>query len=136
MTSGPDAALIEHMEPPPDADRILGDLCCEVRIDREALLDRLRVAFEPGKHWHDLMEAERVATEIVADAWGDLAADCDRALAELHERYLVRAARVLEAQRDLVDRGSESWVAGGVIHHHAFQLAWDILDEHGLLSEY
>jgi hypothetical protein len=124
------------MNPPADAERILGDLCSSVRVDRDALLGRLRVAFEPGTHWHDLMEAERMATEIVADAWGDIAADCDLALADLHERYLMQAARILEAQEDLAARGSESWVAGGVIHHQAFQLAWDILDEHGLLTEY
>ncbi len=107
-----------------------------VQVDREALLGRLRVAFEPGTQWHDLMEAERIATEVVADAWGDIAADCGRSLADLHERYLVQAARVVEAQDDLAERGSESWVAGRVIHHHAFQLAWDILDEHGLLTEF
>ena len=124
------------MEAPADAERILGDVSSAVQVDGEALLGRLRLAFEPGAYWNDLIEAERVATEIVADAWGDIAADCDRALAELHERYLVQAARVIEAQKDLAARGSESWVAGGVIHHHAFHLAWDILDEHGLLTEY
>lgn len=30
---------------------------------------------------------------------------------------------------------AESWIAGGVIHHHAFNLAWDILSEQGLLTE-
>jgi hypothetical protein len=124
------------VEPPADAERILGDLSSSVQVDREALLGQLRVAFEPGAHWHELMEAERIATEVVTDAWGDVAADCGRALAELHERYLVQAARVLEAQKDLSERGSEPWVARGLIHHHAFQLAWDVLDEHGLLTEY
>lgn len=61
--------------------------------------------------------------------------ECGRALSDLHERYLVRAARVLEAQRDLAAHGAESWIAGGVIHHHAFNLAWDILSEQGLLTE-
>jgi hypothetical protein len=124
------------MEPPVDAERIIGDLCASFEVDREALLGRVRTAFEPGVYWHDLIEAERVAEEVVADAWGDIAADCDRALAELHERYLVQAARVQEAALDLAARGGESWIARGVVHQHAFRLAWDILDEHGLLTEY
>ena len=31
--------------------------------------------------------------------------------------------------------GAESWIGRAVIHHHAFQLAWDVLDEKGLLTE-
>lgn len=124
------------MEPPIDAERIIGDVCRVVSVDRDPLVARLRTVFEPGAHWNDLIEAERVAGEVVADAWGEISLDCDRALAELHERYLVQAARVLEAQRDLAARGCESWIARGVIHHHAFGLAWDILDERGLLSEF
>lgn len=82
-----------------------------------------------------MIEAERVAGEVVAAAWSDIAHDCDRALADVREKYLVRAARVLEAQNDLRACGAESWIAGAVIYQQAFQLAWDVLDEHGLLIE-
>ncbi len=91
--------------------------------------------FVPGAHWHDLIEAERIAGEVVDDSWGDMSGDCDRALADVHELYLVQAARVLEAQRDLHDNGAESWIARAVMHQQAFQLAWDVLEERGLLTE-
>lgn len=123
------------MKVPENAERIISDVCATLEVDRDRLRDHVRVRFEPGIHWHDLMEAERVAGEVVADAWGDIAADCDQALADVREQYLVQAARVLEAQNDLRARGADSWIAGGVIHHHAFQIAWDVLDEHGLLTE-
>jgi hypothetical protein len=42
---------------------------------------------------------------------------------------------VLEAQEDLHDNGAESWIAGAVMHQQAFQLAWDVLEEKGLLTE-
>lgn len=122
------------MEPPEDAERIATDVCARVEIDRARLRDEVRERFEPGAHWHDLMEAERIAGAAVADAWPDIADDCDRALADVRELYLVQAARALEAQNDLRARGAESWIAGAVMHHHAFQLAWDVLDEHGLLE--
>ena len=71
--------------------------------------------FVPGAYWHDLIEAERVAGEVVDDAWDDMSGDCDRALADVHELYLVQAARVLEAQagparqrRGVVDRRAPS----------------------------
>lgn len=123
------------MEPPEHADRIIGDVCARLEIDRDGLRDKVRVRFEPGAYWHDLIEAERIGGEVVADAWGDIAADCDRALADVREQYLVQAARVLEAQNDLRARGAESWIAGGVIYQQALQLAWDMLDEHGLLTD-
>ncbi len=53
----------------------------------------------------------------------------------VHELYLVQAARVLEAQEDLHDNGAESWIAGAVMHQQAFELAWDVLEEKGLLTE-
>ena len=123
------------MNPPRDAERIVSDVASRVRLDRERLRREIGDRFVPGAHWHDLMEAERIANELVADAWGDIALDCDQALADVRELYLVQAARVLEAQDDLRANGAESWIAKGLIHHHAFQLAWDVLDETDLLTE-
>jgi hypothetical protein len=123
------------MKPPQDAERIISDVASRVHVDRERLRGEIGERFVPGAHWHDLMEAERIAGEIVTDAWGDIAADCERALADVRELYLVQAARVMEAQEDLRANGAESWIAGGLIHHHAFELAWDVLDENDLLTE-
>lgn len=123
------------MQAPEHADRIVGDVCSKLEVDRNRLLGEVRVAFEPGAYWHDLIEAERVSGEVVADAWEDIATDCQEALADVREQYLVQAARVIEAQNDLQDHGVESWIARAVIHDVAFGLAWDILDEQGLLTE-
>lgn len=124
------------MKPPKDAERIISDVCSAIEIDRDRLRAEVSEKFVPGAYWHDLMEAERVAGEVVAGAWGEIALDCEQALADVRERYLVQAARVLEAQADLRERGVESWIAGGVIHQQAFRLAWDVLDEKGLLTEH
>ena len=123
------------MNPPEYAERIISDVADRVRVDSERLRAAIGDRFVPGAHWHDLMEAERIAGEIVADAWGDMAADCDQALADVRELYLVQAARVLEAQHDLRANGTDAWIARGLIHHHAFQLAWDVLDETDLLRD-
>ena len=125
----------EPMRPPEDAQRIVSDVAQHVSIDEERLQKVISARFEPGRHWHDLMEAERIAGEVVADGWGDIALECDEALTAVHERYLDQAAQVLEAHEDLRVHGAESWIGQAVIHHHAFQLAWDVLDEKGLLTE-
>lgn len=123
------------MEPPKDAERIIFDVSSRVELDHDLLRAQVSERFEPGAHWHDLIEAESVAGEVVLDAWGEIAADCDRACANVRELYLVQAARVVEAQQDLHENGSESWIARAVMHQHAFELAWDVLDEKGLLTE-
>jgi hypothetical protein len=125
----------EPMRPPDDAQRIVSDVAQHVSLDEERLHRALSARFVPGSHWHDLMEAERLAGEVVADAWGELALDCDEALTAVHERYLDQATQVLEAHEDLNAHGADSWIGQAIIHHHAFQLAWDVLDEKGLLTE-
>ena len=141
MTAGVRAGSIggmshdEPMRPPDDAQRIVSDVAQHVSLDEERLRRALSARFVPGSHWHDLMEAERLAGEVVADAWGELALDCDEALTAVHERYLDQATQVLEAHEDLNAHGADSWIGQAIIHHHAFQLAWDVLDEKGLLTE-
>ena len=123
------------MQPPEHAERIISDVASRIEVDRARLRELIGDRFVPGAYWHDLIEAERVAGEVVEDAWDDISGDCDRALADVHELYLVQAARVLEAQEDLHDNGAESWIARAVMHQQAFQLAWDVLEEKGLLTE-
>ena len=53
----------------------------------------------------------------------------------MHELYLEQAAQVLEAQDDLQANGGDSWIARAVQYEQAFQLAWEVLDERGLLIE-
>ena len=93
------------MQPPEQAERIISDVSFRVEVDRGRLRELIAARFVPGAHWHDLMEAERVAGEVV------------------------------EAQADLHDNGAESWIARAVMHQQAFQLAWDVLEEKGLLTE-
>jgi hypothetical protein len=123
------------MKPPEQAERIISDVASRIEVDRARLRELVSARFVPGAYWHDLIEAERVAGEVVDEAWDDMSVECDRALADVRELYLVQAARVLEAQEDLHDNGSESWIAGAVMHQQTFQLAWDVLEEKGLLTE-
>jgi len=123
------------MQPPKDAQRIAFDVSTRIEFDQDRLRTTVSERFEPVAATNELIEAERIATGVVDDAWGELSLDCDRALADVRELYLVQAARVLEAQEDLHRNGSDSWIARAVIHHQAFQLAWDVLDERGLLTE-
>ena len=120
---------------PADAKRIVCDVAQRVEIDQSRLVRETDERFVPGAYWHDLIEAERIATQVVADAWGDIAADCERALADVHELYRVQAASVLEAEEDLRLHGAESWIAQAVMHQKAFSLAWDVLDKNDLLTE-
>lgn len=123
------------MKPPQDAERISSDVSSRVLLDEDRLRAQVSARFVPGAYWHDLIEAERVAGEVVADPWGDLAGACDHALAEVHELYLAQAVQVLEAKEDLRQNGAESWIARAVNYQRSFNLAWDVLDEKGLLSE-
>ena len=128
MTAGVRAGSIggmshdEPMRPPDDAQRIVSDVAQHVSVDEERLRRALSARFVPGSHWHDLMEAERLAGEVVADAWGELALDCDEALTAVHERYLDQATQVLEAHEDLNAHGADSWIGQAIIHHHRFSL--------------
>jgi hypothetical protein len=123
------------MEPPQDAERIVFDVSSRIEIGRDQLREQISDRFEPGAGRDDLIDAGQIAKDVLDDAWGELSSNCDRALADVHELYLVQAARVLEAQRDLHELGSESWIARAVLHQQSFQLAWDVLDEKGLLME-
>ena len=123
------------MQPPKHAERIAFDVSSRIEVDRDRFRAAIGARFEPDAEGNDLIEAERIASEVVDDAWGELSLDCDQALADVRELYLVQAARVLEAQEELHERGAESWIARAVMHQQAFQLAWDVLDERGLLTE-
>jgi hypothetical protein len=123
------------MEPPNDSERIVSDVSSRLSLDRDRLRKDVGARFSSGSQRDDLMEAERVAGDVVCDAWGEIAFECDQALANVRELYLVQAARVLEAQDDLRQNGSESWIARAVIHREAFGIAWDVLEDRGLLAE-
>jgi hypothetical protein len=123
------------MEPPKDAERIVSDVSSSLSFDRGRLRKEVAERFSPGTHWNELIEAERVAGDVVCDSWGEIAFECDQALADVRELYLVQAARVLEARDDLRENGSESWIARAVIHREAFAIAWDVLEDRGLSTE-
>jgi len=115
-------------------ERIVYDVYARVALDRDRLRDEIKRRFAGGTR-NDLIEAEQVATAVVGEAWGEVGFDCERALSDVHELYLLQSARVLEAQDELRRRGSDSWIARSVVHEFAAQLAWDVLDERGLLAE-
>jgi hypothetical protein len=123
------------MQPPKDAERIVFDVSSRIELDRDRLRAEISDRFEPAAGRHDLIDAGEIAKDVLDDAWGDVSESYDRALAAVHELYLVQAARVLEAQRDMHEHGSDSWIARAVMHQQSFQLAWDVLDEKGLLIE-
>jgi hypothetical protein len=123
------------MQPPKDAERIVSDVSSRLSFDRDRLRNEVGDRFSPDVHGNDLMAAERIAGDVVCDAWGEIAFECDQALADVRELYLVQAARVLEAQEDLRRNGSDSWIARAAIHREAFAIAWDVLDDRGLLTE-
>lgn len=126
------------MLPPRPAEfaaRIAGDVAGRVDEDFADLRPGLETAVQTSGHSHPLMEAERLATEAIRDRWSTLQEACERALEDVHDAYLAQAACVHEADDDLRERGVESWIAGAVIHQHAFSLAWDVLDELDLVAE-
>jgi hypothetical protein len=123
------------MEPPKDAERILSDVSPRLSFDHERLRKEVGERFSPGTDSNELIEAGRVAVDVVCNAWGEIALECDQALADVRELYLVQAVCVLEAQDDLRQNGSESWIARTVIHREALGIAWDVLEDRGLLME-
>lgn len=123
------------MKPPPDGERIILDVAARVEVDHARLVKETDGRFVPGAHWHDLIEAERVAGEVVAEDWGVIAHDCETALGDVHDEYLAQAASVLEATEDLRRNGADSWIAKAVMHQKAFHIAWDVLERNELLTE-
>jgi hypothetical protein len=121
--------------PPDDSQRIASDVMMRLTFDRDGLRSRVSARFRPDPARNDLIECERLAGEVVADAWGEIALDCEQALEAVHELYLEQVSQVIEAQQDLQANGAGSWIARAVLYEQAFQLAWDVLDEKGLLME-
>jgi hypothetical protein len=99
---------------------------------RAELAERLR---EPSEEYI-WPRAERIASDAIEAVWSEeLVEQCARALAEAHEEFLVAAARCLEAADELEHKGRESWIAGAVLHRVAFDAAWDVLAEDGILLD-
>jgi len=118
--------------PPELAEDIVRAVGRHVRFDlrpvRAAVVARLA---EPD-HEDIWPRAERLAGEAIDEEWAaELLEECERALAEAHEGFLVRAARCLEAAEKLESDGLESWIAGTIRHRLAFDASWETLTEQG-----
>jgi hypothetical protein len=80
--------------------------------------------------------AERIAGELIDAHWpSELLDECERALAEAHEAFLVRAGRCRDEAEALERDGRESWIAQALRHRLAFDAAWDVITENDEVVE-
>jgi hypothetical protein len=139
MTGRPSAAIIFGMPLPPTPPDLALDIssavAIRVQVDIPGIRARLADELRTSDGNNSLIEAERLARAAIDPHWDALAPSCELALADVHERYLAAAAQVLEAGEDLRTRGPTSWIAGAVLHRVAFDLAWQALDDCGLLID-
>lgn len=125
------------MEPPKPAElamniifAVTGHVEFEIEPLRSDLLEKLEEPFDEYIWPH----AERIVEDAIDSAWlPELLAQCERAAGKAHDEFLAMASRCLEAVEDLEQNGRDSWIAGAVRHHLAFETAWATLDErHGV----
>jgi hypothetical protein len=121
-------------KPPELAMNIISAVSSHVEFDlvplRANLLERLE---EPSEEYI-WPRAERIVEDGIDSSWApELLAQCEQALEKAHDEFLVSAAHCREASDDLQLNGRESWIAGAIRHHLAFETAWETLDErHGV----
>jgi len=116
--------------PPELAEEIVAMARRYLRFDlgpvRVALAERLA---EPDDEYV-WPRAERIAGDLIDTHWpGELLDECERALAEAHEAFLVRAGRCREQAEALERDGCESWIAQALRHRLAFETAWNVITE-------
>ena len=117
--------------PPPElADDIATMAAQYLRLDLEpvrvALAERLA---EPDDEYV-WPRAERIAGELIDAHWpSELLDECERALAEAHEAFLVRAGRCRDEAEALERHGRESWIVQALRHRLAFDAAWGVITE-------
>jgi hypothetical protein len=124
----------------PEPVELAEDLVCAVgrhlRFDlaplRAELAERLR---EPSEEYV-WPRAERIVSDLIDSVWSqELVDQCERAVADAHEGFLVAAARCLGLADELATEGREAWIAGAMRHRLAFDATWDVLAEEGRLDE-
>jgi hypothetical protein len=121
--------------PPELACRIACDAAGKIEIDLAPLRAIVTKRLEASTGRRDWIEAETFALEALDELWdGELRERCALALADVHEAYLVQAVRVHEAMQTLAAEGRHAWIATGVLHEFANQLAFGVLGGEGLLE--
>lgn len=130
------AGAMKPPQPWERAEAIVGAVAPCVEVDlapvRAAVVRRLDVPSE------ELVceRAERIAAEeLDAQVSDELVRQCERALGEAHDSFLLTAARCLDAADDLRRHGPASWIALAVRHRLAFDAAWDAMAESGHVVE-
>ena len=125
-------AWTDPPKPPGLAERIACDVSFRIEVDSEALVPRVVERLRSSSGRRDRIETERHAREVLEDVWeSELEERCARALGDVHERYVVQAARVLAEIGALEEVGREAWIARAVLYQLAVNLAFDVLDADG-----
>jgi hypothetical protein len=124
--------------PPDFAHRLIADTASRVRFPVERLAVQIAEELRDSDHWHPLIHGEELAGRAVDELWHEegLGSAYERALAEVHEEYVTRAARVLEVADDLLKAGRESWIARALRHQFAFDTSWEAQDRLGFLTRF
>jgi hypothetical protein len=129
---------VDPPTPPEFAFQLIADTANSVRFPVERLAAQIADELRDGDHSHPLMHGEELAGRAVDELWHEegLGSAYERALAEVHEEYVARAARVLDVADDLVTAGRESWIARALRHQFAFDASWEAQDRLGLLTRF
>jgi hypothetical protein len=123
-------------EPPELAMQIACDAAARVHFDLAGLVPIVAGRLRDSSGRRDWIETEALALEALGGLWdGELRECCARALADVHEVYLVQAATVDDARQVLEAEGRDAWIARALVFELAGRLAWNVLDGEGLLVE-
>jgi hypothetical protein len=129
-------ARSEPPESPDLAMRIACDAASRVDVDLAALVSPVAQRLRTSSGRRDWIETEEFALEALGGLWdGELRERCARALADVHEAYVLQAATVDDARQALKAEGRDAWIAGAIVFELAGRLAWKVLDAEGLLFE-
>jgi hypothetical protein len=114
--------------PPEPAEDIIGVVARHVRFELRPLKVVLAERLAEPDDVYIWPRAELIAGDVIDAEWPqELVGECERALAEAHEDFLVRAARCLEAAHDLEVDGRESRIGQAIRHRLAFDASCDVI---------
>jgi len=107
-----------------------------IEFDLDPIRAELRRRLAEPSDEYIWVRADRIAADAIRQCWsGELEEQCARALGDVHDEFLVSAARCLEAGEVLEAEGHRAWLAKGVIHQLAFDAVWDVIGDGDLADE-
>jgi hypothetical protein len=116
--------------------QIARDAAGRVHFDVARLVPVVTGRLRNSSGRRDWIETEALALEALGGLWdGELRKCCARALADVHEAYLVQATTVEDARQVLEAEGRDAWISRALVFELAGRLAWNVLDGEGLLIE-